>query len=74
MSLLDSKTGGTYTVLRIELERDVSRRLQALGLTQGTRVNVLNRKKSGSVIIYVRRTRFAVGKQIAEGILVKGSE
>lgn len=74
MSLLDSKTGGTYTVLRIELERDVSRRLQALGFTQGTRVSVLNRKKSGSVIIYVRGTRFAVGKQIAEGILVKGSE
>lgn len=43
--MLDSKTGGTYTVLRIELERDVSRRLQALGLTQGTRVSVLNRKR-----------------------------
>lgn len=74
MSLLDGKAGGMYTVLRIELKRDISRRLQALGLTQGTSVTILRNKKSGSVIIYVRGTRFAVGKQIAKGILVKGNE
>ena len=41
-----------------------------LGLTKGTNIEVLNNKKSGSLIFKVRGTRFAIGKKIANGIEV----
>ena len=40
-------------------------------MTRGTRVEILNRKKSGTIIMKVRGTRFAAGRQVAEGILVR---
>lgn len=70
MTLREGKIGREYQVRDICLEDKVKRRLQMLGMTRGTSVSVLNNKKSGSVILKVRGTRFAVGKQIAEGILV----
>ena len=70
MNLLDGIIGKEYIVVNIEVEENISRRLQALGLTRGTKVKILNNKKSGSVIFKVRGTRLAIGKKIAEGILV----
>ena len=37
----------------MKIEEDISRRLQALGLIEGTRLKLLNREKNGSLIIYV---------------------
>jgi ferrous iron transport protein A len=70
MNLLDGIIGNEYKVINIKVEENISRRLQALGLTMGTKVKILNNKKSGSVIFKVRGTRLAIGKKIAEGILV----
>jgi ferrous iron transport protein A len=70
MTLLQGKIGGHYQVERLELEGTRKRRLQALGLTAGTNISVLNNKKSGSVIFMVRGTRLAVGREIAEAIKV----
>ena len=66
------RLNGETTIKEINLEPIVKRRLQMLGLTKGTNVEVLNNKKSGSLIFKVRGTRFAIGKQIAEGIIVGG--
>ena len=44
---------------------------EMLGMTNLTKVIVLNNKKSGSIIIKVRGTRFALGKEFAKGIKVK---
>lgn len=71
MTLREGTIGSSYQVTEIELEDKVKRRLQMLGMTKGTKVHVLNNKKSGSIIMKVRGTRFAIGKRIAEGILVK---
>lgn len=71
MILRNGSTGTDYRVEEIRLEENVKRRLQILGLTRGTQVEILNRKKSGTLIIKVRGTRFAVGRQIAEGVEVK---
>lgn len=71
MILQDGSTGEGYQVEEIKLKENVKRRLQILGLTRGTRVEILNRKKSGTLIIKVRGTRFAVGKLIAEGVEIK---
>lgn len=70
MTLREGKIGEQYTIREIQIEDKVKRRLQMLGLTKGTGISVLNNKKSGSVIMKVRGTRFAVGRRIAEGILV----
>lgn len=64
--------GGTYEVCGMNLPRATKMRLTALGLTTGTKVLVLNNKRSGSVIFHVRGTRLAVGKKIAEHIYISG--
>lgn len=71
MTLLEGKIGSGYRVEAIRLEDKITRRLQTLGLTEGTGIEVLNSKKSGSLIIKVRGTRFAIGRRIAEGITVR---
>lgn len=71
MTLREGIIGNRYRVKEIQLEDKVKRRLQMLGMTKGTGVKVLNNKKSGSVIMKVRGTRFAIGRRIAEGILVE---
>ncbi len=71
MTLREGTIGNNYQVTEIQLEDKIKHRLQMLGMTKGTEVHVLNNKKSGSIIMKVRGTRFAIGKRIAEGILVK---
>lgn len=68
MSLLEGKIGSSYYVRSLSLKGTTERRLEAMGLTPGTRIVILNNKKSGSVIFKVRGTRLAVGRKIAEAI------
>lgn len=72
MTLLDTQKGKWYQVKGIIERENVQRRLEALGILEGTRVQVLNQKKSGSTIIRVRGTRWALGRDIAGGIQVEG--
>lgn len=72
MTLADGKIGKLYVVNEINLEANLMRRLQMLGLTQGTSVELLNKKRNGSVIFKVRGTRFAIGSEVAEGIEIGG--
>ena len=74
MTLSESIPGGAYAVESTKLNEKVGRRLEALGLIKGTKVEVLNRKKNGTMIFKVRGTRLAVGKEISAGIFVKEAE
>ena len=71
MTLHDAKIGIVYTVSSLNLDRAITRRLEALGLTKGTVIKVLNRNRGGSVIIMVRGSRLALGKKIADRIDTK---
>lgn len=71
MTLRNAKIGETYVVSSIQLDLGILRRLEALGLTKGTNVKILNRNTGGSVIFMVRGSRLAVGKKIAESIVMK---
>ena len=71
MILYDGKKDGVYEVCGVYVEGAVTRRLQALGLNDGTKIKILNRKKKGALIIQVRGTRLAIGKHISSGIEVK---
>ena len=55
-------------------QAEIMRRLEALGITEGTKIRILNRKRNGACIIQVRGTRWAVGRQIARGIWIREQE
>lgn len=70
MSLFEGIKGKSYEIQGLYVEEGITRRLQALGLNDGTLVTVLNRKKNGALIIGVRGTRLAIGRHISQGIEV----
>ena len=71
MTLYEANKNGIYEICGLYVEDKITRRLQALGLNDGTKINVLNRKKKGALIIQVRGTRLALGKHISSNIEVK---
>ncbi|MEE1071299.1 MAG: FeoA family protein [Cellulosilyticum sp.] len=71
MRLSEGISGHIYKVIGIQVEENIERRLSALGLISGTHITLLNKKRKGAVIFSVRGTRFAIGKHIADGILVE---
>ncbi len=74
MKLSEGKTGKSYAVKEISLDLPVKRRLEILGMTMNTCVTIMNSKKSGTKIIKVRGTRFALGADFAEKIQVEQIE
>lgn len=71
MTLDLGKVEKVYEIQALNLPLKVQKRLEALGLTSGTKIAVLNNKSRGTLIVKVRGTRFAVGKGISKNILVK---
>lgn len=71
MTLDLAHKGMRYEVADLKLNDVTGRRLEALGLTQGTKIELMNQKGNGAVIFKVRGTRLAVGRQIARAIVVK---
>ena len=70
MTLKEGQNNKTYRVLSIDIDLKVERRLEALGLTEGTLVTILNNEKKGSLTAKFRGARFALGKRIADHIEV----
>ncbi len=71
MTLKEGRNKGVYEVIDIQVEHNLERRLEALGLTAGTLVVVLNNDKRGAMTVKFRGTRFAIGRHIANSIIVK---
>lgn len=74
MTLYEAEKGKSYQIEGLHVEPAITRRLQALGLNDGTSVYVLNRKKRGALIIRVRGTRLALGRHISSNIEVEKAE
>ena len=74
MTLNNGTIGKTYIVESLHLDRAIMGRLEALGLTNGTDIKILNRNREGSVILMVRGSRLALGKAISQAINMKGVE
>ena len=70
MYLCDGKIGNEYKVEDIDLPVNIEKRLEALGMTRGTSIAVLNSKSRRVLIVKVRGTRFALGRNITKNILV----
>jgi ferrous iron transport protein A len=71
MTLYEGEKGSTLLVLRMALPVQTERRLEVLGMLEGTRIVVVNRKKRGAMIVKIRGTRFAMGQSITRHIEVK---
>lgn len=71
MTLNTGEINAAYIVEKLELPLHLQKRLEALGMISGTKVEVLNNKSGGTLIIKVRGTRFAIGKGISENIQVR---
>ncbi len=71
MRLNEGVIGETYRVINVNVDQQITRRLEALGVNEQTAITILNKKGSGSLIIKVRGTRLALGKRISDGIMVK---
>ena len=71
MRLKEGKNGHIYVVEKIQTELDLERRLAALGLTEGSQITVLNNDKKGAMTVKFRGTRFALGRRIADNIIVR---
>jgi len=71
MTLFEGKSECDYIITGIYVEYAIERRLEALGLNEDTVVRILTRKRNGAMILKVRGTRLAIGKDIASGIEVK---
>lgn len=71
MKLYAGNIGATYLVESVHVDDAINRRLEALGVNENTRLLVMNKKKSGTMIIKVRGTRLALGRRITGGIDIK---
>lgn len=74
MNVSQAKKGKSYIVKKVNLEGNIERRLEMLGMTDQVKLMVLNKKNQGAVIIKVRGTRFAIGKEIADAIEIEEIE
>ena len=74
MTLYEAQKGNSYLIEGLFVEPSIARRLQALGLNDGTHIKVLNRKRKGALIIQVRGTRLALGRHISSNIEISDIE
>ena len=71
MTLFEAEKGKNYYITGVYVEPGVTRRLQALGMNEGTNLYILNRKKKGALIVRVKGTRLALGKHISSNVEIK---
>lgn len=71
MRLCDGEPGKTYEVCAIHLAMQMERRLEALGLTSGGKIQILGKKPRGAMIVKFRGSRFALGKRMTEKIQIR---
>ena len=63
MKLHEGIKGESYLVREVMVADRLTRRLEALGVNEKTKITIMNKKKSG--------TRLALGRGIAEGIEIQ---
>lgn len=71
MTLKDGQIGQNYIVEELKVEQQLRRRLEALGLIDGTKIQLMNQNRDGAVVFKVRGTRLAIGNKIAEAIHIR---
>lgn len=68
--LKNATVGNVCEIADILLSTKQKKRLEVLGMNPGVKLQILNKKHSKAMIVYVRDTRFALGAGITANILV----
>ena len=68
--LSQTDQGQVVSVTNIVAGRGLKMRLASMGLIPKTKIQVLRNGKSGPVVISVKNTRVALGRGVAEKIIV----
>lgn len=71
MTLKDAENGKEYIVEGLTLKQPIKRRLEAMGLIEGTMIRKIDEALDGSIIFMVRGTRLAIGRELAELVMVR---
>ncbi|WP_283650550.1 FeoA family protein [Dubosiella newyorkensis] len=71
MTLKEIPKGKSVVVRQINTNEQTRRRLRTLGMLRGTPIEVVQRKQNGTLVIRLRGTRFALGKELSEQIEVE---
>lgn len=69
LSRVDS--GQDVTLIDIESGRGARSKLYSMGLVPGIKLRVLNRNGAGPVMVAVKDSRLAIGRGMAEKIIVE---
>ncbi len=70
MFMSEVKKGHSVTILDIQADLKIKKRLQDMGLTQGVRIKLIGLYANNAYIINVRGSRVVLGKDIAQTIRV----
>jgi len=71
MRLTDLNTGDEGTLIGIEGGRGIRSKLFNLGLTPGIKIKIVSKNGWGPIVLKVRDGKLAIGRGMAEKILVK---
>ena len=74
MNLSEGITKEKYIIEEIQIDTTTKTRLQVLGIIKGTKIEILNKRINGSIIIKVRGTRLGIDKEISNSIYVVGEK
>lgn len=72
MTLIEGEKNGVYRITEMNVEQTVfSMRLKSIGVRNGSKVKVINKKERGGLIIQVEKKQIALCRNVASGILVE---
>ena len=71
MVLSQAETGKELTLVDIVGGRGIRCKLFSMGLIPGTKITVVNKATAGPIILRARDSRMALGRGMAEKIIVK---
>ena len=74
MNLSNAQCKNKYLVRSINTSEDIERRLESLGLTENSGIELITKKRGGACIAKIRGTRFALGKEICDKIELWGND
>ena len=72
MPLAMARPGELVTVIGVRAGRGLLRRLADMGLTPGIQIRVINSQMPGPVRIDLRGSRVALGRGVAQKVMVMG--
>jgi len=73
ITLSDAQPGNRYSILEIKKENRLENRLSSMGMLCGTSLEVCQNIRKQPVLVFVRDTLVAIGREESKKIIVGGA-